>query len=117
MLKKIALTLAAATVLAGTSYALDNPDFIENVPTVNFKPSTNVKVTYESDLGTSTTPQNYLIAAKHTSGNTYYATSNISTTVYKLLVETSAGTALTLGAAAISSLEAGDSLFTGFTAM
>ena len=78
MLKKMSVALAAVTLLAGVAFAMNNPDYIDNVPGVNFKPSNNVKVTYKYDSA-ATSPQNYLIASKNTAGDTIYAASNIST--------------------------------------
>jgi len=111
MFKKIALTTAALAALAGMSYAMSNPDFIENVPGINFKTSTNVKVAYKND--TLAVPQAYVICSKHTSGDTYYATSNISTAIEKQQDTAKMGVALGLGDAAITGLAAGESVFSG----
>lgn len=111
MLKKIVLTIAAMAALAGISYAMTNPDFIENVPGVNFKTSNNVKVSYKND--TLAAPQAYAIVSKHTSGNTYYATSSISTAIMKQQVDTKMGVAMTLSDTAVTGVIAGDSLFSG----
>lgn len=111
MLKKIVLTVAAMAALAGMSYAMTNPDFIENVPGVNFKTSNNVKVSYKND--TLAAPQAYAIVSKHTSGNTYYATSNIATTIMKQQIDAKMGVPLTLSDLAVTGVAAGDSLFTG----
>jgi len=111
MLKKIVLTLAAMAALAGISYAMTNPDFIENVPGVNFKTSNNVKVAYKND-GLAV-PQQYAIISKHSSGDTYYATSNISTAIMKQKIDAKMGVALTLSDTQVTGVTAGDSLFTG----
>ena len=112
MFKKIALTLAAVGLMGGFSYALTNPDLIENVPGISFKTSTNVKIGYKFD-DTGENTQNYAIASKHTSGDTYYATSNMSTAIYKLTDAAKKGVPLALEDEALTGLEAGDSLFTG----
>lgn len=122
MLKKTAISLAAVALLAGAAFAMNNPDYIENVPGVNFKPSNNVKVTYKFDATAATAPQNYLVAAKNTAGDTIYATSNISTTIYKKKPTVSAtagpGIALSLTDANVSTLSAaGESLFDGWDPM
>lgn len=97
MLKKIALTAAALTALAGISYgAAGSTTFaaIDTIDGINFKTSTQVKVLYKNDAGSATNPQNYAIVAKHTSGDTYYATSNLSTSIYKKTLSAKAGTEL-----------------------
>lgn len=120
MLKKVILTLAVVAFMGGFSYAITNPDTIDNVPGINFKTSTNVIVCYKyEDTGVATS-QNYAIASKHTSGDTYYATSNMSTAIFKFTDATKKGTALSVTDDAITSLEAGDSLFNAtlaYTAM
>jgi hypothetical protein len=113
MLKKIVLTIAALIALTGMSYALSNPDFIENVPGISFKTSTNVKVQYFNDAATS--PQKYSIYSKHTSGNRYYGTSSLSTSIFYKEVANSNGTGMTLSDSNLGTLTAGDSLFTGYT--
>ena len=112
MLKKICLTLAAVALMGGFSYAITNPDKIENVPGINFKTSTNVVVCYKYDTG-GVNSQNYVIASKHTSGDTFYATSNMSTAIFKLADTATKGVDLDVDSTQITGLEAGDSLFTG----
>lgn len=111
MLKKIVLTLAAVTALAGISFAMSNPDFIENAPGINFKVSTNVKVAYLND-GTNVA-QKYAIISKHTAGDTYYATSNLSTAIMKQQDSSYMGKPLTLADKAVTGVVAGDTTFVG----
>lgn len=96
MLKKIALTTAALAALAGISYGAAGTTTFAAIDTIdgmtNFKPSSNVIVMYKNDAGTAGTPQNYALASKHTSGDTYYVTSNQSTSIYQKKVTTKAGT-------------------------
>jgi len=112
MLKKVILTLAVVAFMGGFSYAITNPDTIDNVPGINFKTSTNVIVCYKYDE-VGATSQNYAIASKHTSGDTYYATSNMSTAIFKLQDATKKGVPMAIDAEEITGLVAGDSLFTG----
>lgn len=119
MLKKIVLTIAAVAAVASLSgQAFAAFALIDAVPGLNFKTSTNVKVAYETDTG----KQNYAIMAKHTSGDTFYATSNISTNIVKATQADQMGKVL-LGTATIptgtTAPVAGESSFTtkGWAAM
>ncbi len=119
MLKKIAISFAAVAVMAAGAYAgyVD----ISTLTALAFKPSNNVTVMYLADTA-ATSAQSYVIASKNTAGDTIYATSNISTTIYKITPPTVAGTSgpgvkLADNEAHISKLVAGESLFTDWTAM
>lgn len=115
MMKKIALTLAAMTALAGVAYGMANPDLIENVPGLNFKVSNNVKLAYKNDG--SAVPQKYGIISKHSSGDTYYATSNIATALFKKQDDSYMGKTLTLADQAVTDVGAGESIFSGWLPM
>lgn len=114
MLKKIVLTIAAMAAMTGISNAANA--FIENVPGINFKTSTNVKIVYIEDAVNTTAHQNYGLESKHTSGDTYYAASNLSTTIMKWQVTTDMGTPLTV-ATIKSGVTAGETVYTGWAAM
>ena len=114
MLRKIALSLAAVAVMAGASFAANT--LIEDTPGINFKTSTNVKIVYIADAVNTTAPQNYGLQSKHTSGDTYYAASNLSTTIMKWQVSTAMGTPLT-AATIKTGVAAGETVFTGWSPM
>ncbi|WP_136513068.1 hypothetical protein [Geomonas edaphica] len=120
MLKKIALTLAAVAVMAAGAYAGSTYTSVDAVTALNFKPSNKVVVMYSPDTVASS-PQSYVIASKNTAGDTIYATSNISTTIYKIVptVSTTVGPGIPLSAtdSNITALSAGESVFSGWTAM
>lgn len=81
MLKKIILTITALTAMAGLSYGLANPDWIGNVPGITFKTSTNVKLAYQHENVAAV--QKYNVVSKHDSGDTYFGSSSVTTTLYK----------------------------------
>ena len=114
MLKKIALTVSALAMMAGVSYGAAGsatPQSINNVDGINFKTSSNVVVAYKNDAAAA--PQLYGIVSKHSSGDTYYATSNMSTAIYKLQSSTYMGVPLSLSGTPVTGVTAGDTLFTG----
>ena len=116
MLKKIFFGVAVITSMAASAFATTGFIGEASVSAVTFKPSNNVKVAYLGDV-VATNPQSYMIAAKHASGDTYYATSNLTSLIYKKQVAANAGVALT-GAddTNLGTLIAGETVFTGFTA-
>lgn len=112
MLNKIALSALAVAALAGAAAAADTtPKLIGEVAALVYKTSNNVKVSYRSDGNDK--PQAYAIVSKHTSGDTYYATSNMSTTIYKLQDTTKMGVPLAVGDTQVTGVMSADTLFTG----
>jgi hypothetical protein len=88
MLKKIILVAAALAMLQGVAFAgtigatyLSITDAAFTALGLSFKPSNNVELMYKNDAATK--PQLYNIGSKNTSGDTIYATSNMSTNIYK----------------------------------
>jgi hypothetical protein len=110
MLKKITMTVTILVALTGLSHGLANPDWIENVPGLNFKTSNNVKIAYKWDTSGSST-QNYALVAKHSAGNTYYATSNMSTAIFKSTWKGEQHFDFQLSDPLITGLKAGESVF------
>ncbi len=124
MLKKIALTVSALAATAAVSFGAAGTDTFQDISTIdgiNFKTSSKVVVGYKNDGITG--PQKYTIAAKHESGDTIYATSNLSTAIYKLTNSTYMGHSLTeyFSNTIVSGLNAGETVFTnaasGYTPM
>lgn len=118
MLKKIALTIAAVAVMAAAAVAapVSGNTMIDAVPGINFKTSTNVKVVYIPDLVNTTAHQTYALVSKHTSGDTYYAGSNLSTTIMKQQASANIGVVLTTSNVP-TGVTAGETVYTGWTAM
>lgn len=93
MLRKKALVITAAALLLGAlalfqgiavgaigSTYTQITDAKFTALGINFKPSNNVQVMFIDDNATK--PQLYTICSKNTSGDTVYATSNLSTNIY-----------------------------------
>jgi hypothetical protein len=123
MLKKISLTAAAflmmtsiASAVAITGGYVDMTNLgTAATPGLFYKPSNKVVVLYGHDLASNA--QNYTLAAKHTSGDRTYSTSNLSTAIYWIKDATvKDGIALTSSASFLSS-NAGESLYSGWTGM
>ncbi|TGU72269.1 hypothetical protein E4633_08120 [Geomonas terrae] len=119
MLKKIALTVSAIAATAAVSFAGPGTSSFQDISTIdgiNFKTSAKVVVGYKNDGITG--PQKYVIAAKHESGDIIYATSNLSTAIYKLINSDYMGHSLTtyFTATEVSSLNAGETVFTNAAA-
>lgn len=117
MLKKIALAVSAVAVTAAVSFgAAGSATFadISTIDGINFKTSSKVTVGYKNDALAA--PQKYAIAAKHQSGDTIYATSNLSTAIYKLQNTTYMGNSLNMTATEVSGLNAGETVFTNAAA-
>ena len=86
MMKKIAMILAISAMLQGLAFAASYTSYTDlgtvlHDAGVSYKPSNNVGMLYKNDGATK--PQLYTIGAKNTSGDTVYATSNMSGNIYK----------------------------------
>jgi hypothetical protein len=86
MLKKIVMFIALAAMLQGVAFAAGYATYTDlgtvfNAAGVSFKPSNNVVILFKDDAIAN--PQNYTIVSKNTSGDTAYATSNMSGNIYK----------------------------------
>jgi len=115
MLKRIAFVAAVLVALEGISFAFigTTATLIDDATMVtaglSFKPSNKVGIVYVGDAN----GQNYTITAKHASGDSYYATSNMANNIYKKIDSTKVGTAIT-AVAHDNSFAAGETVFTGY---
>ncbi|WP_129126161.1 hypothetical protein [Geomonas oryzae] len=120
MLKKIALAVSAVAVTAAVSFGAAGTNTFQDISTIdgiNFKTSSKVVVGYKND-GITSGPQKYTITAKHLSGDTIYATSNLSTAIYKITDSVYMGHPLSeyFSAAPVTGLNAGETVFTNAAA-
>jgi hypothetical protein len=110
MLKRVILTIAAVSALAGIANAA-NPGFITDLTNMQFKTSSLVKMAYKED-GLNK-PQQYTVIAKHTSGDTYYGASSGSTNIMKQQGASFLGVPLALGDTQVSGPNAGETVWSG----
>jgi hypothetical protein len=85
MLQKLAITILAITLFAGTAFAADKQvsttNVIEGATLSGFSPTRQVSVGYVSDGATSM--DRYTIAAKHEQGNKIYGTTSAQTSNFQ----------------------------------